>query len=124
MRFLVMIKSEENKFGPPPPALMQAIGTMGQEATQAGVLVETGGLLGSDRGASLQLRGGKITVTDGPFTETKEIIGGYAVYELSSREEAIEWSRRFLHIHELHWPGWEGEVEIREIMTFAPPSGG
>jgi hypothetical protein len=121
MRFMVLIKSEENKFGPPPPALLQAIGEMGNDAQKAGVLVETGGLLGSDRGAQLALRGGKITVTDGPFTEAKEIVGGYAVYELSSKEEAIEWSRRFLQIHITHWPQFEGEVEIRQIMTFAPP---
>ncbi len=121
MRFMVTIKSVENKFGPPPAALYQAIAEMGQEAAKAGVLVETGGLLPSSQGAVVRLSGGKMTVTDGPFSESKELVGGYAVYELSSKEEAIEWTKRFMAIHDEHWPEWEGETEIRQIMTFAPP---
>ena len=120
MRFMTMVKSKENS-GWPPPALMQAIDELGQEATKAGVLVETGGLLPSDRGASLRLSAdGDIAVTDGPFAETKEVVGGFAVYEVKDKAEAIEWCRRFIDLHRVHWQGWEGEIELRQIMD-APP---
>ena len=54
--------------------------------------------------------------TDGPFTETKEVVGGYAVYDLKSKEEALEWTKRFMDLHRQHWPGWEGEAEIRPMF--------
>jgi hypothetical protein len=122
MRFMILVKSPEtNTF--PPPALMGAIGQLGQEATAAGVLVETGGLLPTALGARVRLAGGKLTVTDGPFAEAKEIAGGYAVYDLSSKEEAIAWTRRFMDLHKQHWPGWQGEAEIRQIFDAPPGSG-
>jgi hypothetical protein len=101
--------------GPPPRELMEAIGKLGEEATKAGVLVVTGGLQPSAMGARVRLSRGRLTVTDGPFTETKELIGGYAIYEVSSKE-AIEWTLRFMELHKKHWPGWEGETEIRQIF--------
>jgi hypothetical protein len=101
---------------------MAAIAKLGEEATRAGVLVETGGLLPSAMGARVRLSAGKLTVTDGPFTETKELIGGYAVYDLKSKQEAIEWTSRFLGLHKEHWPNWEGEAEIRQIFE-APDFG-
>ena len=120
MRYMTMIKVVEGKYGPPPPALMQAMGKLQEDATKAGVLVEVGGLKNSATGASLRLANGKITVMDGPFTEAKELIGGYAVYDTKTKEECIEWARRFLAIHKEHWPGFEGEVELREMMVFTP----
>jgi hypothetical protein len=119
MRFLIMVKGKEN-MGPPPDVLMGAIAKLGVEATQAGVLIENGGLLPSAMGARVRLSGGNLTVTDGPFTETKEVIGGYAVYDVKSKQEAIAWTSRFLQLHKDHWPGWEGEAEIRQM--FDPPS--
>jgi hypothetical protein len=116
-----MVKSAENA-GPPPKALMGAIGTLGEEAMRAGVMVEAGGLLPSAMGARVKLSAGKLTVTDGPFAETKELIGGYAVYDLKSKQEAIEWASRFMGLHKEHWPGWEGEAEIRQIFE-APDFG-
>jgi hypothetical protein len=100
---------------------MEAIAKLGMEATKAGILVETGGLLPSSAGARVRLAEGEITVSDGPFTETKEIIGGYAIYELKSKEEAIAHTKRFMELHRIHWPGWEGEAEVRAIWT--APSG-
>jgi hypothetical protein len=120
MRFMTMVKSAENS-GPPPQALMDAIARLGQEAAQAGVMVEMGGLLPSAMGARLRLANGKLLVTDGPFAETKEVIGGYAVYSVKSKQEAIEWARKFLEVHRQHWKGWEGEVEIRQLFD-GPPS--
>lgn len=115
MRFLTMIKGREN-VGPPPNPLMTAIAKLGEEAVKAGVLVETGGLFPSAMGARVRLSGGNLAVTDGPFTEAKELIGGYAVYDVKSKEEAIGWASRFMELHRDHWPGWEGEAEIRQIF--------
>ncbi len=115
MKFMVMVKSAE-KSGPPPQALMAGIAALGDEAAKAGVLVETGGLLPTAMGARIRVARGKLHVTDGPFSEAKEVVGGYAVYELKSKEEAVEWSRRFMQLHVEHWPGWEGEAEIRQIF--------
>ena len=115
MRFLTMIKSKEPS-APPPPALMEAIGKLGMQATQSGELVMTGGLLPSAMGARIRLSGGRLDVTDGPFTEAKEIVGGFAIYEVESREKAVEASLRFMKLHKEHWPGWEGECEIRQMF--------
>lgn len=115
MRFLTMVKSAE-KSGPPPQKLMDAIAKLGMEATKAGALKETGGLFPTVMGARVRLSGGKLTVTDGPFAEGKEVVGGYAIYEVKSKEEAIEATRRFMQLHKEHWPGWEGETEIRQIF--------
>lgn len=120
MRFLNLIKSRENA-GPPPKALMDAITQLGAEAMRAGVLVETGGLLPSAMGARVRLSAGKLIVTDGPFAEAKELIGGYAVYDVKSKQEAVEWTSRFLRLHVEHWPGWKGESEIRQM--FEAPAG-
>src|SRR5216110_761880 len=114
MRFMTMIKSAEGS-GPPPKALMNAIGNLGIEATQAGLLVESGGLMPTAKGGRVRISKGKLTVLDGPFTEAKEVIGGYAVYDLKSRAEAMQWAKRFMELHIEHWPGWEGEAEVRQI---------
>jgi hypothetical protein len=114
MRFMTLVTSKEANSSPP-PALMAAIGKLGEESFKSGKMVEMGGLMSSAAGARVRLAGGKITVTDGPFAEAKEIIGGYAVFELNSKAEAIEEVRKFLELHRLHWPGWEGESEVRQI---------
>jgi hypothetical protein len=120
MKFMIMVKSAESAV-PPPMALMAAIGKLGEEAMRAGVMVETGGLLPSAMGARVRLSAGKLTVTDGPFAETKELVGGYAVYDLKSKQEAIDWATRFMQLHKEHWPGWEGESEIRQIFDAPQP---
>lgn len=120
MRFLTMVRTTKNGGGPMPAALMKGIAELGMEATKAGVLVETGGLAPIERGARVRVTGDAVVIMDGPFTEAKELVGGYAVYEVASREDAIAWTRRFMDLHRIHWPGWEGETEIREIMM-APP---
>lgn len=115
MKFMTMVKTTKAG-GPPPQALMEAIAVLGMEAARAGVLVEQGGLMGKEHSAFLAIRGGKVMVTDGPFAETKELVGGYAVYDLPSRDDAIAWSQRFADLHVAHWPGWEGDIEVRQIM--------
>jgi hypothetical protein len=116
MRFMTIVKSSENlRLGPPPQALMEAIGRMGEAATKDGLMVGMGGLLPTATGARVTLSGGKMTVIDGPFTEAKEVVGGFAIFNLQSKDEAIAWTRRFLDLHVQHWPAWEGEIEVRQM---------
>jgi hypothetical protein len=115
MRFMILVKSTESS-SPPPQALMDAIAKLGEEGARAGVLVETGGLFPTAMGARVRLAGGKLTTTDGPFTEAKEVVGGYAVYNVKSKDEAVRWTTRFMDLHKEHWKGWQGEAEIRQIF--------
>jgi hypothetical protein len=117
MRFMTIVKGYKPS-GPPPQALMDAIGKLGAEAIRAGTLIQTGGLASTADGARVQLSDDRITVTDGPFTEAKEVIGGYAVFELRSKQEAIEQTMRFMELHKRHWPGWEGETEVRQMSEW------
>jgi hypothetical protein len=116
MRFMMIVKSAE-KTGPPPKELMDAVAKLAEEATKAGEMVESGGLASTATGSRVRLSGGKLTVTDGPFAEAKEVFGGYAVFELKSKKEAVERALLFMELHKQHWPGWEGETEIRQ-QTF------
>ncbi len=113
MKFMMIVKSAE-KSGRPPQALMDAIDKLGKEA--GSTMIGSGGLGPTATGARVRLSGGKITVVDGPFTEAKEIVGGYAQFELKSKQEAIEGAMRFMELHKKHWPGWEGETEIRTMV--------
>ncbi len=125
MRFMSMIKFDESMpYGPPPAALFEAMAAFAQEGLVTGTLIEQGGLGPSSAGAIVSLANGSITVLDGPFTEAKELIGGYAVTEVRSKAEAVELGRRLLQIHLDNWPGWEGSCEIRQIMSDAdaPPA--
>ncbi len=117
MRYLCFIRhSEKYRENPPPPALMSAMGSFMEETTKDGTLVETGGLLPSKDGLRIRLSKGKITVTDGPFTESKEVIGGWAIFETDTREEAVARATRFMELHLEHWPEFEGESEVRPMF--------
>jgi hypothetical protein len=118
MRFMSMVKSSEDyRLGPPPQALMDAIAQLGEEATKAGAMVDMGGLLPTAAGGfRVRLSSGKLTVTDGPFSEAKEVVGGYAVFAVKTREEAVDWALRFMELHRKHWPEWEGETELRQMF--------
>jgi len=122
MRYMMIVKHKEAQ-GMPPKELMDAIGKLTEEAIKAGTLLGNGGLLPTGAGASVRLSGGRVTVTDGPFTEAKEIIGGYALFDLKSKEEAVEGARHFMELHKKHWPGWEGETEVREMMMLTDCAG-
>jgi hypothetical protein len=115
MRFMMIVKHSENQ-GFPPKELMDAIAKMGEEATKAGTMLGSGGLMCTAQGASVRISKGQLTVIDGPFTEAKEVIGGYAQFELNSKEEAIEGGVQFMELHKKYWPAWEGELEIRPMM--------
>jgi hypothetical protein len=121
MRFMTIVKSAENA-GPPPQALMDAIAKLGEEAARAGTLVEMGGLFPTAMGARVRLSKGQLNVTDGPFTEAKEVVGGYAIHEVKSKQEAIDAAVRFMELHKKHWPGWEGETEVRQLFEAPVPA--
>jgi hypothetical protein len=119
MRYMMMVKADSNyETGAPPDArLIAAIGKHAEDMARAGVLLETGGLLPSSQGARVRAAGGKLTVTDGPFIESKELIGGYAILQASSKEEAIELGKIFMKIHvDVLGPSYEGELEIRQMF--------
>jgi len=122
MKFMMLVKHAENS-GPPPKALMDAIAKLAEEAVKAGRMIGSGGLAPMSQSVRVKLAGGKLTVIDGPFTETKEVVGGYAQFEYKSKAEAIEATKKFMELHKTHWPGWEGETEIRQMLgpeDFAP----
>jgi hypothetical protein len=124
MRFMMMVKSNaESEAGTPPsPALMAAVGELTMEMMKAGVVVDTGGLMPSSSGAKIRIGAGGLKVVDGPFSEAKEVIGGYAILRADSREEAIELGRRFMQVHQdVLGPTYEGELEIRQLTEFGPP---
>jgi hypothetical protein len=115
MRYLIMLKAAQPAT-PPPPELMEAIMNLGAEASAAGVLLDTAGLLPSAAGARVRLSGGSLTVTDGPFAEAKETIS-YALYEVRDKDEAVEWTSRFLGLHRDLWNGWEGDADVLQVMA-------
>ncbi|GAB3157887.1 YciI family protein [Micromonospora sonneratiae] len=114
MRYMILLKANQPAT-PPPPELMEAIMKLGMEATAAGALLDTAGLAPSVAGSRVSLHGGKLTVTDGPFAEAKETIS-YALYQVRSREEAVEWASRFIKLHRDLWEGWEGEADVLKVM--------
>jgi hypothetical protein len=123
MRYLMTLKAAQPSTQPP-AALMEAIMKLGADATAAGALLDNAGLAPSIAGAKVSLAGGRLSVTDGPFAEAKETIS-YALYEVRSKQEAVEWASRFLALHRDMWPGWEGDAEILKVFgpeDFGPPA--
>jgi hypothetical protein len=112
MKFMMMVKADKNSEAglPPSPERMAKIGQVIEEMTKAGVVVAMDGLLPSSKGFRIRSSGGKVTVTDGPFTEAKEIIAGYAIVEAKSKEEAVELAKRFWEAH------GDGEGEVLQVM--------
>ena len=116
MRFLSMVKHTEGKSSPPSKSMMEALDQLLQELAKEGcVMVQSGGLFPTNAGARVRLAGGKVTVTDGPFTEAKEVVGGFAIFDAPSKAEMLKWTTRFMDLHKKHLPGWEGECEVRQI---------
>src|SRR5690349_20120720 len=103
MKYLSFIRHPESyRATPPPPALMEAMGKFVEESRKNGSLVDTGGLLPSMEGLMIRLSNCEISVTDGPFTESKEIIGGWAILEAPSKAEVTKMARTFMELHRLH----------------------
>ncbi|WP_210591551.1 YciI family protein [Streptomyces sp. GESEQ-35] len=113
-RYLSLVKIEESQAAAgPSPELMERMGELIEEMTKAGVMLDTAGLTPTAQGTRVHWEGGQISVTDGPFTETKEAVGGYAITQCKDMAEALEWTKRFLKVHE---DFWTVTCEVREIM--------
>jgi hypothetical protein len=122
MRFMIIVKAtQDSEAGVmPPDNLIADMQRYHEELAKAGVLLDASGLKASSKGWRVKYNGGKRTVVDGPFTESKELIAGYTIIQVKSREEALEWTRRFPN------PAIDGgtcEIEVRqffELEDFAP----
>lgn len=116
MKFLMLIKHAESyRSEAIPQALMDAMGEFVTESLKSGVLKDTAGLKSTAEGFRVRSSGGRLKVTDGPFAETKEVVGGYALVEVASRDEALKVARQFMELHRVHWPAFEGECEVRPL---------
>ena len=122
MRFMMLVKHPENQ-GNPPKALMDAITKIAEDAAKKGNMLGSGGLAPTAQSVRVRVSGGQVRVIDGPFTEAKEVVGGYAQFEFKTKEEAVKSAVEFMELHRKHWPGWEGETEVRQMFgpeEFAP----
>ncbi|HVE80427.1 MAG TPA: YciI family protein, partial [Gemmatimonadaceae bacterium] len=121
MRFMVIVKADKNSEAGilPSEELLAAMGKYNEELVKAGVMLAGEGLQPSSKGARVRFSGSKRTVIDGPFTESKELIAGFWLFQVKSLEEAIEWVKRAPN----PMPGTESEIEIRQVFEaddFAP----
>ena len=118
MRYLSLLVGSQPDT-PPTPELFEAIMTLGQDAMASGVLLDMGGL---DRTSStkVSVADAQLSIVDGPFTETKELLS-YAIYDVRTKEEAVEWTRRFMAVHRDLWPAWSGDSFVVPIMGGPPP---
>jgi len=115
MRFMMLVKHGEPS-GPPPKELMDAIAKLSEAAVNAKTMVMGGGLAPMALTTRVRLSAGKVSALDGPFSESKEVVGGFAIMELPSRQAAIDGALEFMELHRKLWPGWEGETEVRQIF--------
>ena len=116
MKFMCIVTSTD--VAAPSPALMEAMHKLSDREIKAGRMLDTGGLMPIATGARVSVADGRLKVVDGPFIETKEVIGGYAIFELKGKEEAVALATEFMQLHKDFLPGWEGTCEVR---AFAGP---
>ena len=116
MRFMMLVTPHTKTQGLPPKELMDAIAIISEEAVKNHTMLGNGGLAPIEQSTRVRVSKGQLTVTDGPYTEAKEVVGGYAQFGLKSEEEAVKGAGRFMELHRKHWPGWEGEAEVRQIF--------
>ena len=114
MRYMAFVKMAED-VGDAPAELQEVMGREMAEAFASGSIIDAGGLYPTAQSTEFRVVGGELLTSDGPYAEAKEVVGGYAILEARSHEEALAGARRVAEIHVQHWPGWEGSVEIRRI---------
>ena len=119
MRFMFIVKSA-HPFGPPTPQFLEAMNKLADREIKAGRLLDNGGLMPLATGAQVRITDGQLSVVDGPFAEAKEVIGGYAVFELRNKEEAVAAATEFMQLHKDFFPGWEGTCEVRAFAHTGP----
>jgi hypothetical protein len=115
MRFMFIVKSVHA--GPPPPALLEAMHKMANREIAAGRMLDNGGLMPLATGAQVLVKDGRLSVVDGPFVEAKEVVGGYAIFELRDKDEALASAKEFMQLHKDLFPGWEGVCELRAFAS-------
>jgi hypothetical protein len=115
MRFLMLVKTAEGR-GMPPKELMDEISKLGQQNKRNGKMLDSGGLAPTAASTKVRVSGGKVMVIDGPFAEAKEVVGGFAMFEFPSKEDALASAKKFMELHVKYWPGWEGETEVRQVF--------
>ncbi|MEP6731453.1 MAG: YciI family protein [bacterium] len=119
MKYLMLLKaSEKYRLEGPPPGLLEAMGKFVQESVASGKVVDTGGLKPTSSAMRLRVEKGKLSVTDGPFSEAKEVVGGWAIVKVDSKAEALENATQFMELHQKYWPGWEGTSEVHEMEEY------
>jgi hypothetical protein len=118
MRFMFIVKSAHS--GPPTPKLIEAMHKLADREIKAGRLLDSGGLTPLTMGAQVRIANGQLSVLDGPFVEAKEVIGGYAIFELQGKEEAVASATEFMQLHKDLMPGWEGTCELRAFAPTGP----
>lgn len=121
MKFMMILKAtKDSEAGKPPdPRMVAEIGKHSEELIKGGILLESGGLMPSSTGARIQVSGKKMVVIDGPFAETKELVGGFAILRAGSRQEALEMGKAFMKLHvDILGDSYEGELEIRQLRDF------
>jgi len=122
MKYLLMIKHAEDYRGiTPPEGLMDAMGKFVGDGLASGKVLDTAGLKPTSEARKVRSHGGKLTVIDGPFTESKEIVGGYAMIDVSSDKEALDLATEFMELHRVHWPEFTGECEVRPLEDMDGP---
>jgi hypothetical protein len=114
MRYMGLVIMDPNQ-GPPTQELMDAMDAYVAKNAADGIFLDGGALGQGENRIGYQVRSGQLSTTDGPFTEAKEILGGYAVLEYRNHAEAVEGARQFAELHREHWPSWEGRVEMHLI---------
>ena len=116
MKYLMLIKHDERyRSQPIPEGLNAAMGEFVSKNLESGVLKDTAGLKETGAGFKVRQSGGKLHLVDGPFTEAKEVVGGYAMVEVTSDAEARDLAQQFMELHRIHWPAFEGECEVRPV---------
>ena len=118
MRFMSIVTSPKPMMNPS-PALIEAVHKIAEREIKAGRMIDNGGLMPVATGARVRIADKKISVIDGPFVEAKEVVGGYAIFELRDKEEAVALAKEFMQLHLEHMPDWEGTCEVRAFAT--PP---
>ena len=116
MRFMYIVK-HPGPSTPPPPEMMDAMHKLADREIKAGRMLDNGGLMPVATGAQVRIKDGKLSVIDGPFVEAKEVIGGYAIFELRDKQEAVAMAKEFMQLHLDFMPGWEGVCEMRQFAS-------
>lgn len=118
MQYIFLVSADDAE-GPPPMRLMEEMEKLSQRAVANGTMIVNGGLMPTSQAVRLRIKGGKTLITDGPFTETKEVVGGFAIMQFPTREAAIGSLKEFMELHRLYAEGWEGMCEMRPIAAMS-----